>query len=108
MTFANIARLRLNTQLLVGEKYNTVKEVVDWLGAVQAQDYAMAKWAIGIRMKNSSDNLLEASINKGEIIRTHVMRPTWHFTPAEDIRWMLALTKPHLKSTLKSYQVKLN
>ncbi len=107
MTLIDIAYQRLINQRVVGTKFKTPKEVVGWLGAVQAQDYSMAKWAIGTRMADTTDDHIEAAINKGEIIRTHVMRPTWHFTLAEDIRWMLALTVPHVKSSVKSYQVKL-
>jgi len=107
MTITDIAYQRLLNQRVVGSKFKTPKEVVGWLGAVQAQDYSMAKWAIGTRMMDATDDRIEAAINKGEIIRTHVMRPTWHFTLAEDIRWMLKLTSPHIKSSIKSYQAKL-
>jgi hypothetical protein len=71
------------------------------MGAMQAQDYAMAKWAIGIRLPGSTDKSVEAAIDKGEILRTHVMRPTWHFVTAEDIYWMLELTAPKIKSSMK-------
>jgi Winged helix DNA-binding domain len=65
---------------------------VNWLGAVQAQDYAGAKWALGLRLKNPRDDAVERAFNKGEILRTHVMRPTWHFVTREDIRWLVRLT----------------
>ncbi len=107
MTLTNIAHQRLTNQHVVGTKFKTAKEVVGWLGAIQAQDYYMAKWAVGVRMTGATDQLIEEAINKAEIIRTHVMRPTWHFVLAEDIRWMLALTAPHIKAAMKSYQTKL-
>ena len=107
MTLRDIAHQRLINQQITSTKFKTAKEVVQWLGAVQAQDYYMAKWAIGLRMLNATDQLLEDAISKAEIIRTHVMRPTWHFVPAEDIRWMLKLTAPHIKTSIKSYQEKL-
>ncbi|MBI3482825.1 MAG: AlkZ family DNA glycosylase [Bacteroidetes bacterium] len=91
----------------MGTQLKSPKEVVGWLGAVQAQDYYMAKWAIGLRMINATDRLIEEAINSAEIIRTHVMRPTWHFALAQDIRWMLQLTAPHLKASMKSSQAKL-
>lgn len=81
--------------------------MVDWLGAVQAQDYAMAKWAVGIRLPGATDQELEDSINRVEIVRTHVMRPTWHFVTAANVRWMLELTAPHIKWGIKTYQTKL-
>jgi len=54
---------------------------------MQAQDYAMAKWAIGVRLPGSTDRMIESAMNKGEILRTHLLRPTWHFVSANDIRW---------------------
>ncbi len=72
------------------------EEVVRWLGAVQAQDFAGAKWAIGLRLPDTRDPDVEAGFSAGRIVRTHVLRPTWHFVHADDIRWMLALTGPHV------------
>jgi hypothetical protein len=72
------------------------------MGAMQAQDYAMAKWAVGLRLPHSTATMVEAVVHKGEIIRTHVMRPTWHFVSAEDVHWMLALTASRIKSSMKA------
>lgn len=69
---------------------------------MQAQDYPMAKWAIGSRLKETSDNAIESSYNKGEILRIHLLRPTWHFVSADDIYWMLQLSSTKIKSSLKS------
>ncbi len=79
-------------QRLTGCPFEQPEEVVRWLGAVQAQDYLAAKWALGLRLKEPTDASLDAAFNKGILLRTHVMRPTWHFLTPEDIRWMLALT----------------
>ena len=68
---------------------------------MQAQDYPMAKWAIGIRLPGSTNELIETSLNNGEILRTHLMRPTWHFVSSDDIYWMLELTAPRIRSSLK-------
>ncbi len=70
------------------------------MGAMQAQDYAMAKWAIGARLAGTTDRKVESSINNGEILRIHVLRPTWHFVAADDIHWMLQLSAPKIKSSL--------
>jgi hypothetical protein len=70
----------------------TPEEVVGWLGAVQSQEYAGAKWSLALRMKQAEDEAIERAYNEGTILRTHVLRPTWHFVPAADIRWMLELT----------------
>jgi hypothetical protein len=94
MKSTDIAQLRLVSQQIAGTKFKTAKEIVGWLGAMQEQDYAMVKWAIGVRLPNSTVRTIKAAINKGEIIRTHLLRPTWHFASTGDVRWMLALTAP--------------
>ena len=89
MNFKNISGLRLVTQQIAATNFKTPKEIVSWMGAMQAQDYNMAKWAIGVRLQNTTDSIIEDAFNKGEILRTHVLRPTWHFVSADDIYWML-------------------
>jgi hypothetical protein len=101
MTSTDIARHRLINQQLEGTKYKTAGELVSWFGAVQSQDYEMAKWAIGIRLSVTAAEV-EKAINRGEIIRTHILRPTWHFVSSADIRWMLMLTAPRIKASLNS------
>lgn len=102
MTLNNIPHIRLLSQQLAKTTYKTAKEVVGWMGAMQAQDSAMAKWAIGIRLPNSTQKNIDEAINKGEIIRTHLLRPTWHFVSADDIYWILQLTAPQIKTIAKS------
>ncbi|MGI8690642.1 MAG: DNA glycosylase AlkZ-like family protein, partial [Thermomicrobiales bacterium] len=77
MTRWDIAHQRLHTQRIAGPKFETPGAVVQWLGAVQAQDYAGAKWAVGQRMRDASDAALDGAFADGTILRTHVMRPTW-------------------------------
>jgi hypothetical protein len=96
MTTNDIATYRLFNQQLVSTKFTTAPELVSYFGAMQAQDYAMAKWAIGLRL-SAAESEIENAINKGDIIRTHILRPTWHFVSATDVRWMLELTAPHIK-----------
>jgi hypothetical protein len=74
------------------------------MGAIQAQDYPMAKWAIGIRLSHSTDLLIESALHKGEILRIHLLRPTWHFVSADDIYWMLELTAPQIRASVKFRQ----
>ena len=81
----------------------TPAAVVAQLYAVQAQDFIGAKWAIGLRAHGLDDAAVEAAFNAGEILRTHVMRPTWHFVTRADIRWMLALTAPRVHQASKFY-----
>jgi hypothetical protein len=100
MNQTDIARYRQVSQLLTVSGLKTVKELVGWMGALQAQDYPMVKWAIGVRLPGSTNALVEDSINRGEIIRTHLMRPTWHLVSADDIYWMLELTAPQIRKSL--------
>ena len=80
---------------------------MSWLGAVQAQDYSGAKWALALRMRHATDSSIERAFTDGAILRTHVMRPTWHFVVPADIRWMLELTAPRVKAVMASYDRKL-
>jgi hypothetical protein len=71
---------------------------VGWLGAVQAQDFGPAKWAIGRRTQGASDAQLDRAFAAGSILRTHVLRPTWHFVLPADIRWLLTATAPRIRA----------
>jgi hypothetical protein len=102
MNLKNIANIRLSSQQISSTKCKSVKDIVEWMGAMQAQDYAMAKWAIGVRIPDSTDKMVETAINNGEIVRTHLLRPTWHFVSAKDIYWMIELTAPQIKASLRS------
>lgn len=98
----NISQRRLINQQLKGTKFKTPKDIVSWMGAMQAQDYNMAKLAIGVRLPESTDKMIEEAFNKGEILRTHLLRPTWHFVSADDIYWLLELTGPRLRASLET------
>ncbi|MBP6788310.1 MAG: winged helix DNA-binding domain-containing protein, partial [Candidatus Promineofilum sp.] len=67
-----------------------------WLVAVQAQEVARAKAALGRRARGLDDAAVERAFAAGEILRTHVLRPTWHFVAPADIRWLLKLTAPRV------------
>ncbi len=102
MTNPRVAYERLLRQRIAGEGLERPAEVVRRLGAVQAQDYTAAKWALGLRMASSTDAEVESAFTAGEILRTHIMRPTWHFVHPEDIRWMQALTTSRVHAALGS------
>ncbi len=87
---------RLRNQKLTSSDRPTPAELVTWLCAVQAQDYPGAKWALGLRAKGLGDADIEQAFNDGAILRTHVLRPTWHFVSPADIRWMLAFSAPRV------------
>jgi hypothetical protein len=103
----DICGQRLANQHLTRQTVDKPSEIVRLLGAVQAQDYAGAKWGVAQRTRNATDAVIEKELDEGAILRTHVLRPTWHFVAAADIRWMLALTGPRVKRVLSSYDPKL-
>jgi hypothetical protein len=97
MKTSELLRLRLHNQQITDARSRQPEEVVSWLVAMQAQEYAMAKWSIGLRLPGAvQDAEIERAFNAGKILRTHVLRPTWHFVAPSDIRWLLALTAPRV------------
>lgn len=90
------ARLRMRNSGL-GGAFRAPIEVVSWHLAMQAQDYGPAKWAIAQRAAGVGDADIERALSDGDIVRTHVLRPTWHFVCADDLRWLLALTGPRIQ-----------
>lgn len=102
MNQSEISNIRLHNQQIAATNLKTPKELIGWMGAMQAQDYNQAKWAIGVRMPYLTEAQIESAFNNGEIIRTHLMRPTWHFVSSDNIYWMLELTAKQIKSTTKS------
>jgi hypothetical protein len=92
-----LARWRLRTLRLTGPGLGTPEEVVRWLGAVQAQDFGPGKWSVGMRCApRVTDADLDRAYADGTILRTHVLRPTWHFVAPQDIRWLLTVTAPRI------------
>ena len=89
-----IAHRRLLTQRLAGSKFGAPAEVVAHFGAVQAQDYLPAMWALGLRTEGATEAVVEQAINDRQLVRTWPLRNTVHFVTAEDVRWMLALSAP--------------
>lgn len=96
MNSVDIAHWRLHNQRIAHAACTTPGEVVGWLGAVQAQDYLGALWAVGLRMRDTTETAIEQAIADKIIIRTWPMRGTLHFVAAADVRWMLALMTPRV------------
>jgi hypothetical protein len=107
MELAEIAKIRLASQHIAGAKFNTPRQIARWMIAMQAQDYAMLKWALGVRLPGSTLKSIEQAINAGELLRTHLLRNTWHLASAEDIQWLLALRSPRIKASLNPRLVEL-
>jgi hypothetical protein len=87
-----IAARRLDAQRLTGKPFASPVDAVRALTAVQSQDYGGGKWALGQRTRAVTEVTLDRLFDEGVILRTHVLRPTWHFVLPEDIRWLLELT----------------
>jgi hypothetical protein len=100
LTVLDISACRLHAQRLIGEPFTSAVDTVRWLGAVQAQDYAGAMWAVGQRTQAATADTLNRLFDAGVIVRTHVLRPTWHVVLPEDIRWLLELTGPRVRRGL--------
>jgi len=99
----DLAHLRLHNQLLAQPHFTQPADVVQWLGAVQAQEYAGAQWAVAQRTVNATAAVLEEAFTTGAIIRTHLLRPTWHFVHPADLRWLLQLTAPRVHALNAHY-----
>lgn len=97
-TAAEIAHLRLQNQGITDARFATPQAVVHWLGAVQAQDIAGAKWSIALRGQRITEAAIDKALDEGSILRTHVMRPTWHFVASADFCWLLELTAPRVQA----------
>jgi hypothetical protein len=99
-----IARLRLRRQHLTGTALPTPEAVVGWLGAVQAQELAVARWSVARRCRGSVTSAeLDRAVDEGRILRTHLFRGTWHFVLPADLRWLMALAGPRMGARMASY-----
>lgn len=94
MNTNELAYRRLRNQLVCHHPLDKVDKVVQWMGAIQAQDYRASLWAIGLRLAPSV-SAVEATVKKAtaerKIVRTWPMRGTLHWVAAADARWMLRL-----------------
>jgi Winged helix DNA-binding domain len=88
--------MRLRASRLTGTPFTSPAEAVGWHLAMQAQEYGPATWSIGQRSKGLVGADIDRAVHDGSIVRTHVLRPTWHFVAAEDLRWLLALSGPRV------------
>jgi hypothetical protein len=96
-TALDIARWRLRTQHLVPPYADSASAVVTGLLAVQAENPSQAAWAVACRTADRKPADLAALLDEGAVIRTHVLRSTWHFVAAADLAWLLELTSPRIR-----------
>jgi hypothetical protein len=92
---------------LWGPRASNAVDVVARLGAMQAQEFPYAKWSIAQRAAGAGDSEIGRLFDEGAVLRTHILRPTWHFVAPEDIRWMLRMTAPRVKAMGASYDRQL-
>ena len=91
------------SQRLWGTAFDAAEAVVGWLGALQAQEFPIAKWSVAQRARGVTDSAVDRAFADGAILRTHILRPTWHFVLPADIRWLLALSAPRVHALNASY-----
>jgi hypothetical protein len=96
-TDRQIARWRLSSQHLVAPHVDSAAAVIGSLLAVQAENPGQSAWAVACRTAQPHAGDLESLLDGGRVIRTHVLRPTWHFVAAEDADWLLELTAPRIR-----------
>lgn len=95
--------LRMSSQAISSSRFSKPEEVVEWMGAMQAQEIRAAKWAVGLRLGKPSLSAVREALDAGRILRIHVMRPTWHYIPGKDIKWMTELSVKNLLSRWYPY-----
>ena len=95
----DIARWRLRSQHLVEPRLATAGEVVGALLAVQAENPGQSAWAVAARTATPDAADLARLLDDGRVVRTHVLRPTWHYVAADDVAWLVELTAPRVRRT---------
>ncbi len=107
---SDIAARRLLHQRISGRRFERPEQVVQWMGAVQAQDYQHALWAVGVRTVNATRTDVEQAIADRALVLTWPMRGTIHLVAATDVRWMLELcaSRPLAASQTRRKQLELD
>lgn len=96
MNLKEIAIKRLYSQHILNQRFKSPSELVSWLGAVQGQDYAGAKWSIGLRLPGTNDEDVEKALKDRKLVRTWALRGTLHFVAGSDVHWLLELLAPRI------------
>ena len=93
---------RVHAQALDAPRFDAMVDVVRHLGCVQSQLHDMALWGVARRLRDATLADLQQAFGGGEIVRTHVLRPTWHLVAADDVHWLQALTAPRVRRLIQS------
>ncbi len=99
-TLDDVLRRRLTTQRVTAAPLPSATDAVRHLLCVQAQDAPLAAWSLGLRSRTRTYAGVLAEQDSGTFVRTHILRPTWHYVAAEDVRWLLELTSPKVESSM--------
>ena len=99
----NPVAIRLLNQQLIVPQFKTPTEVVSHMGAMQAQEYRMMRWAVEMRTQKPSHKAFKEAYNSGQIIRLHLMRGTWQLVSAEDYWPFITLCAPKVEHSCIIY-----
>jgi hypothetical protein len=99
----NPVALRLLNQQLICPQFDTPSELVGYMGAMQAQEYRLMRWAVAMRTKKPSANAFKKAFDSGQIIRLHLMRGTWQLVSAEDYWPLLELCSAKALAVIKGW-----
>jgi hypothetical protein len=99
----NPIAIRLLSQQLICPQFCNPTEVVNYMGAIQAQEYRMMRWAVAMRTRKPSAKAFKKAFDKGEILRLHLMRGTWQLVSAEDYWAFVQLCSPKALSVIKGW-----
>ncbi len=99
----NPIAIRLLNQQLAAPQFSDPAQVVSHMGAIQAQEYRMMRWAVAMRTRKPSARAFKAAFDDGRIIRLHLMRGTWQLVSADDYWWMLDLCAPKAIAVIRGW-----
>jgi hypothetical protein len=100
MDHATVLAQRLATQRLSSAPLPRAADAVRLLTCVQSQERDHAFFSLAMRSRKDRYAAVQREFDAGAFVRTHILRPTWHFVAPEDLRWILALTSPRVLSSM--------
>ena len=99
----NPVALRLLNQQLISPQFDNPEEVVEYMGAIQAQEYRLVRWAVAMRTRKPSSNAFRGAFDSGKIIRLHLMRGTWQLVSAKDYWPLIGLCGPKAMAVTRGW-----
>jgi hypothetical protein len=103
----DVFQRRLTSHGLLDSRFEAVEDVMEWMVAAQAQERAIAPWSLGQRTREAVETDVREALTNGSILRTHLLRPTWHYISNADIGWLLDLSAPRVHGLNGPYYRKL-